>query len=149
MLKMLVIREWKKPDYTIGRLFLRGEFFCNTLEDPVRDLTKVAKIKGRTAIPAGTYEVTMRVISPKYSKKPNYKWCEARMPRLLAVPHFGGILIHPGNSHKDTDGCILVGENKVVGGLVNSTATFKRLWAVLEEAYRNNEPIQIEIRNEK
>ena len=147
-MKLLVTRNWKKADYTIGRLFVGGEFFCNTLEDTVRDLTKTKKIYGKTAIPAGTYEVTLNIISPKYSKKPAYKWCDGRMPRLLRVPQFEGILIHPGNSNKDTDGCILVGENKVKGGLVNSQKVFRRLWDILEEAHRSREPIEIEVRNE-
>ena len=147
MMKLLVTRNWKKPEYTIGRLFINGEFFCNTLEDTVRDLKKERKVKGQTAIPEGTYEVTLNVISPKYSKKANYKFCEARMPRLLGVPQFEGVLIHPGNSNKDTEGCLLVGENKVKGGLVNSFATFKRLWYILEDARKRKEQIQIEIRN--
>lgn len=147
MMKLLVTRNWKKPEYTIGRLFINGEFFCNTLEDTVRDLQKERKVKGQTAIPEGTYEVTLNVISPKYNKKPNYKFCEARMPRLLGVPQFEGVLIHPGNSNKDTEGCLLVGENKVKGGLVNSFATFKRLWYILEDARKRKEQIQIEIRN--
>ena len=146
-MELLVTRDWKKADYTVGRLFLNGVFFCNTLEDTVRDLTKVRKIKGQTAIPAGKYEVTLNVVSPKYSKKANYKWCEARMPRLLGVPQFEGVLIHPGNSNKDTEGCLLVGENKVKGGLVNSFATFKRLWVALNEAHKKRERITIEIRN--
>lgn len=147
MMKLLVTRNWKKPEYTIGRLFINGEFFCNTLEDTVRDLQKERKVKGQTAIPEGTYEVTLNVISPKYSKKANYKFCEARMPRLLGVPQFEGVLIHPGNSNKDAEGCLLVGENKVKGGLVNSFATFKRLWYILEDARKRKEQIQIEIRN--
>lgn len=146
-MELLVTRNWKKADYTVGRLFLDGVFICNTLEDTVRDLDKEKKVKGQTAIPAGKYEVTLNVISPKYSKKANYKFCEARMPRLLGVPHFEGVLIHPGNTNKDTEGCILVGENKVKGGLVNSFATFKRLWKSLEEARKRKEKIEIEICN--
>ena len=96
MLKLLLTRNWKRADYTVGRFFVRGEYFCNSLEDTVRDLTKTKKVYGKTAIPAGTYEVSMNIISPKFSKKPAYKWCDGRMPRLLGVPHFEGILIHPG-----------------------------------------------------
>lgn len=147
MLKLLVTRNWKKPEYTIGRLFVGGEFFCNTLEDTVRDLTKTKKVYGKTAIPAGVYEVTMNVISPKYSKKSAYRWCEGRMPRLLGVPQFEGILIHAGNTAADTDGCLLVGHNKVKGSLVDSQKTFKALWNILEAAHRRGERIEIEIRN--
>ncbi len=146
-MKLLVTRNWKKTDYTIGRLFVGGEFFCNTLEDTVRDLTKTKKVYGKTAIPAGTYEVTLNIISPKYSKKPTYKWCGGRMPRLLGVPHFEGILIHPGNTVADTDGCLLVGRNTVKGGLTDSQKTFRKLWTILEEAHKRGERIEIEIRD--
>ena len=148
-MRLLLKREWKKADYTVGRLFLNREFFCNTLEDTVRKLgaNGIGKIKGKTAIPAGVYEVTMNVISPKYSKKNTYKWCGGRMPRLLGVPFFVGILIHPGNTAEDSEGCILVGENKVKGGLVNSMKTFRRLWDILEEAHKRGERIEIEIQD--
>ena len=145
MLQLLLDRAWKKADYTIGRLYLNGEFFCNTLEDKVRDLNKTAKVKGMTAIPAGEYEVSMNIISPKYSKRKAYQWCGGRLPRLLSVPQFAGVLIHPGNTARDTEGCILVGENKVVGGLVNSQKIFRKLWDILNEAYRKGEKIVIKI----
>ena len=144
-MEILVTRNWKKEAYTIGRLFVNGSFFCNTLEDKVRDLRKEKKIQGETAIPAGRYDVTMNVISPKYSKKKAYDWCEGRLPRLLNVPHFEGILIHAGNTAKDSEGCILVGENKVKGGLVNSQKTLKSLWQLLDLAYRREEEIHIVI----
>ncbi|MDR3141273.1 MAG: DUF5675 family protein [Tannerellaceae bacterium] len=111
MRKIKLIRIAKKPLYTIGKLYIDGEYFCDTLEDTVRDLSKEAKIAGKTAIPAGTYEVAVNR-SPKFGRN---------LPRLLNVPCFEGVLIHRGNKPEDTAGCILVGENKVVGGLINST----------------------------
>ena len=102
-MEIVVTRNWKKETYTIGRLYVNGSFFCNTLEDKVRDLKKEKKVQGETAIPAGRYDVTMNVISPKYSKKKAYDWCEGRLPRLLNVPQFDGILIHAGNSAKDSE----------------------------------------------
>lgn len=146
-MELVLTRNWKKADYTIGRLFVNGSFFCNTLEDKVRDLNREKKVYGQTAIPAGRYEITMNVISPKYSKKKTYDWCEARMPRLLNVPYFEGVLIHAGNTAKDSEGCILVGENKVKGGLINSQKTFKALWNILEEARKRRERIFITIEN--
>ena len=146
-MEIVVTRNWKKETYTIGRLYVNGSFFCNTLEDKVRDLKKEKKVQGETAIPAGRYDVTMNVISPKYSKKKAYDWCEGRLPRLLNVPQFDGILIHAGNSAKDSEGCILVGENKVKGGLVNSQKCLKQLWEVLDVAYHRGEEIHIVIEN--
>ena len=131
-MELRVKRAALRDAYTIGRLYVDGVYFCDTLEDKVRPRNK--KVWGKTAIPAGRYRVTMKVKSPKYSKKTSFAWTGGRMPRLLEVPNFEGILIHPGNRHTDTDGCILVGENKAVGMVLNSVATFKRLWPILDKA---------------
>lgn len=111
MMKLKLQRRFLTPTYTIGTLFIDGERFCDTLEDCVRDLTKESKVMHRTAIPHGTYRVIVNV-SPKFGRE---------LPRLMDVPHFEGILIHRGNNADHTSGCILVGENRVKGGLVNST----------------------------
>ena len=126
----------RKPGYTIGRLYIDGTYFCDTLEDTDRGLSqslplsenKARKQHGATAIPTGRYAVTLDVVSPRFAQKAAYKAIGGRLPRLLHVPAFEGVLIHIGNTPKDTEGCILVGENKVVGQVVNSTATFSRLY---------------------
>lgn len=152
-MKLQLKRIALRPTYTIGRLLIDGERFCDTLEDRVRDTNKDGdlldegeqKVYGQTAIPYGTYGVTLNVQSPKYSKRKAYDFCKGYLPRLLDVPHFEGILIHIGNKPEDSAGCILVGENKVVGGLINSTATFTRLYERLKAAADNGEDIDIEI----
>lgn len=136
-MKLRLNRKYLKKDYTIGELLIDGVYFCDTLEDRVRDLTKEPKIAGRTAIPEGEYEIIIN-ISPRFRRK---------LPRLLDVPGFSGVLIHRGNSAEDTAGCILVGENKVRGGLVNSTGYELRLLELLERAQRSEETIKIEIRS--
>lgn len=126
----------KREDYTIGRLYVDGSYFCDTLEDKCRGLKqtdllstiKEKKVKGKTAIPAGRYKITLDIYSPRFGGRSAYKFCGGRLPRLWAVPGFEGILIHGGNSAKDTEGCILVGENKEVGRVVNSLATLRRLY---------------------
>ena len=141
----------KKPDYTIGKLYIDGEYFCDTLENPDRglrqgqsvDALRCMKIKGSTAIPAGRYKITLCVVSPKFGNRTQYKRIGGRLPRLLDVPAYDGVLIHIGNTAKDTEGCILVGENKVIGQVVNSTATFNRLYDRLKAA---NGDIWIEIK---
>ena len=153
-MEIKVERKWKKETYTIGRLYINGEFFCNTLEDtdrglkqsdPINTIQK-KKVYGETAIPTGKYKIEMNVVSPKYSA---VKWyqdlCKGKMPRLLNVPCFEGVLIHPGNTPLDTFGCILVGENKVKGKLINSRETFKNLYKQLRTAADNKEEITIEI----
>ena len=127
----------KKPTYTIGKLYIDGVYFCDTVEDTDRglfqgqslDLIKKIKIPNKTAIPTGTYKLTLNIVSPKYSKKAIYQEiCKGRVPRLLDVPGYDGVLIHIGNSADDSSGCILVGQNKVVGKVINSTETFRKLY---------------------
>lgn len=110
-MKLLLKRIAFRDNYTIGKLYVDGKYFCDTLEDKVRDLFKEAKVPGETAIPAGIYNIIVNY-SPKFKRL---------LPRLLNVPHFDGILIHRGNTAKDTSGCIIVGENKVLGKVINST----------------------------
>ena len=139
-------RIFKGENYTIGRLFIDGEYFCDTLEDPVRQLDSVDdKIYSETAIPAGKYKVSMSIVSPKYSKRKSYNWCGGRLPKLIDVPFFEGILIHSGNTPDHTAGCILVGENKIKGQVINSMNTLKNLWVKLNVADEVGEEIWIDI----
>lgn len=135
----------KRDTYTIGRLSIDGQRFCDTLEDTDRGLDqkmslavlKARKRKGITAIPTGRYKVTLGVKSPKYSKRPAYNFCEGYVPRLINVPAYEGVLIHIGNYPQDTEGCILVGRNTKVGAVLKSTETFKQLYAILKKATDN------------
>ncbi len=155
-MKLRVDRLFKGNTYTIGKLYIDGVYFCDTLEDRDRGLNssdstqkiQSTKVMHTTAIPKGCYDLTIKVISPKYSNYARYSWSKdilGRVPRLLQVPGFEGILIHPGNKHEDTSGCILVGENKVVGKVINSVETFKRLYSKLQEADNKGEEITIQI----
>lgn len=132
----MLLRIYKTPDYTIGRLSIDGQYFCDTLEDPVRTLpascphtsrgtpcTCPEKVYARTAIPAGTYRITLEY-SPRFKR---------RLPLLHDVPHFLGIMIHSGNDASDSAGCILVGKNKVKGKVLESRAASDRLNALLEK----------------
>lgn len=141
-MKLELIRRYRKSGYTIGRLYVDGVYFCDTLEDKDRGLTSamtqyevlVRKVKGKTAIPTGTYFVDMKTVSPKFKLR---KWAKAyggRVPRLQGVRGFDGILIHPGNTAADTDGCILVGKNKVKGKVVDSVETYTQLFELLDMA---------------
>jgi hypothetical protein len=132
----------RRDSYTIGKLFIDGKYFCDTLEDTDRGLrqdlppevNRAKKRKGKTAIPTGRYRVTLDVVSPRFKSKKMYEFCDGRLPRLINVPAFDGILIHVGNTAVDTDGCILVGENKKVGMVLNSRITFLRLYEQLQTA---------------
>lgn len=152
---IVIKRIAKKSDYTIGKLYIDGVYFCDTIEDTDRDLTQDMpiseisrkKIAGKTAIPLGTYNLDMNTISPRFSKISFYKnLCNGRVPRLLNVPGFAGVLIHVGNTAKDSEGCILVGKNKVVGQVVESRDTFKKLYDKLISAHKSGQSITIQIK---
>ena len=152
-MELLLERKYCKEKYTVGKLFIDGVFFSNTLEDKVRDINKNGKfdngeykVYGETAIPYGEYKITLDVVSPKFSKHQFYKEiCNGKLPRLLNVPNFEGILIHCGSTANNSAGCILVGNNTIKGGLTNSKETFKRLYSILDKANKNNEKITIKI----
>ena len=154
-LELLLDRKYKKETYTIGNLYVDGEWFCNTLEDKDRglkssmSLEEINKIKvyAETAIPAGRYKVTMDVVSPKYNR---VKWYKdnfgGRMPRLENVKGFSGILIHPGTTAVDSAGCIIVGLNKIKGNVLESRATFTKLWKILEQARKAGKTIYLTVK---
>lgn len=152
-MELLLDRKYCKDKYTVGILFIDGVFFSNTLEDKVRDINKNGKfdngeykIYAETAIPYGEYEITLDVVSPKFSKYQFYKEiCNGKLPRLLNVPDFEGVLIHCGSNANNSAGCILVGNNTIKGGLTNSKETFKKLYSILDKANKNNEKITIKI----
>ena len=141
-MKLRLERKYFKETYTIGNLYINGSFFSNTLEDKNRDVNKnekfdngETKIYGETCIPFGTYKIIL-TMSPKFKRE---------LPRLLNVPSFEGVLIHRGNTAKDSAGCILVGENKAVGKVLNSTPYEERLVKMMKTAILRGEEITIEI----
>lgn len=154
-LELLVDRKYKKETYTIGNLYVDGEWFCNTLEDKDRGLkssmpleeVERLKVYAETAIPAGRYVVKMDVVSPKYNR---VKWYKdnfgGRMPRLENVKGFSGVLIHPGTTAVDSAGCIIVGLNKKKGNVLESRVTFTKLWKILEEAHKSKKTIYLTIK---
>ena len=154
-LELVLKRIAGKEDYTIGRLYVNGKLFCDTLEDRDRGLDQKMsleelqkrKVYGKTAIPTGNYRITMNRKSPKFSKIDYYRdFCGGYLPRLLQVPGFEGILIHRGNREDATKGCILVGENTSKGGLSNSKGQWERLMKeYLLPAKENKVPITITI----
>ena len=130
-MKLTLKRIALRSTYTIGRLYVDGNYFCDTLEDTVRDLNKNGKfdngekkVYAKTAIPYGTYEI-------KWTYSPRFK---KYTPQLMNVPSFEGIRIHSGNSSTDTEGCLLLGENKKVGMVLNSRATISKFYPLIKEA---------------
>ena len=139
---LLLERKYLKEKYTIGHLSINGSYFCDILEDTVRDINRNGtfdcgefKISGHTAIPYGEYEVKL-TYSPKFKRE---------LPIIMNVPNFEGIRIHRGNTIKDTSGCLLTGENKERGKVINSTKYETELINKIKKAIAKKEKITIKI----
>lgn len=151
---LLTLRRIKmKPgkQYQIGHLYVDGIYMCDTIEDIDRGLTAdmplqlimKIKVKKQTAIPRGKYRVLMNRVSPKFSAKPYYwQFCRGKVPYLVNVPGFEGILIHMGATQNSSAGCIIVGMNTVVGRVTSSQECFEKLYKKMLTA---NDDIWIEI----
>jgi hypothetical protein len=125
-------RRFFTDKYTIGRLSIEGQPLCDVIEDTVRDGPKVY---GLTAIPYGEYRVVV-TMSPKFKRL---------LPLLLNVDGFEGIRIHKGNSAEDSHGCLIVGENKVKGGVINSTQYEEMLTGFIRTHERLGNEVYINI----
>jgi len=119
-MNLRLLRKTFTDTSTIGALTIDGKPECFTLEDKVR----AVKIAGKTAIPAGIYEVTI-TFSDRFRKP---------LPLLLNVPNYAGIRIHPGNTAADTEGCILVGTTQGKDMIGNSRIAFAALFTKLQAA---------------
>ena len=128
MKKLRLKRIAKKADYTIGRLEdENGVKICDTLEGTWRDYQRgELKVPRKSAVPEGTYPVVVTK-SWKFGKY---------LPLLVGVPGFEGIRIHSGNTNKDTEGCILVGQNLEKGKVLMSRITLERLMKLIENEKR-------------
>lgn len=140
-------RTYLGKNYTIGHLYIDGRYQCDTLEDKVRDLPNEPKVYGETAIPAGTYEIDMNTVSPRFKDRSWAKKYKGIVPRLKNVPYFEGVLIHPLNTPQESFGCIGVGDNLEKGKILNSQKHYFRLMdRYLIPAKRRNEKIVITIK---
>lgn len=136
-------RRYLKETYTIGALFIDGLWVCDTIEDRVRDLNRDGdledngeqKVSRLTAIPYGTYQVELSM-SPKFTRL---------LPLVKGVPHFTGIRIHRGNTADDSSGCILPGENKQPGRVINSTEYEMKIITLILGAVSRGERITLVI----
>lgn len=141
-MKLTLKRIALRPTYTIGKLYIDDVYFCDTIEDTVRDFNKNGKfdngekkVHSKTAIPYGIYEI-------KWTYSPRFK---KYTPQLMNVPSFEGIRIHAGNTSADTEGCLILGKNKQVGKVLNSRATINKFYPIIKNACSNGK-VTIEIK---
>lgn len=141
-MKLVLKRINNQDNYCEGKLYIDGTYQCDVIEDTDRGLTnemsiteiQSKKVYGETAIPKGTYQITLDVVSPKFKDRSWATFCEGKLPRLLDVPGFEGVLIHTGNEASNSFGCLLVGQKTKDGWISNSTQTFKNLYYKLKQA---------------
>lgn len=144
ILRIEVVRIYPREGYVIGKMYIDGQYFCDTLEDTDRGLTadmpldeiKRIKVYGQTAIPTGTYRVSVQY------------WAKHKInvPYLHDVPGYSGILIHSGSSNADTLGCILVGKNTAKGRLSGGSQYMHSLTRRCTDAIRNGIPVRVTVR---
>lgn len=127
-MKLTLNRIAYREKYTIGKLYIDGVYFCDTIEDIPREV----KVMNETCIPKGLYKVIINM-SNRFKRL---------MPLLLNVPGFEGIRIHNGINQDSTSGCIVVGKNTIVGKLTQSKEYFDNLFHILSVT---KESITIEI----
>lgn len=152
-MKLLLERLQKATTYTHGKLSIDGTYCCETIEDCCRGLSssmseeeiKSKKVYGQTAIPTGIYKIDMNTVSPKFKDRSWAKPYGGKLPRLVGVKGFEGVLIHPLNRAEESLGCIgpNTSVNKGVG--TGSTQAFNKLMLLLLEAKAKGEEITIEI----
>ena len=131
-MELRLARTKKTEKYTLGVISIEGrsETFP-TVEDKVRE--SGVKVPNETAIPTGRYKITLDVVSPKFSQYPFYmEVCGGKLPRLLDVPNFSGILIHSGRNENQSSGCIIL--NDYNASLERSKEYFKQFYAILKSA---------------
>lgn len=138
-MKLTLNRSQSDGACTIGQLLVDGVQECFTLEDVVREVPgqPVAswKVFGQTAIPRGAYGIII-----------NYSQHFGRdLPLLLNVPGFDGVRIHPGNVAADTEGCLLVGVDRLTDSIGRSRIAFDALFPKIQQALARGELVTIEI----
>ena len=138
-MKLKLVRDVFAQGYTQGMLYVDDVFECYTLEDEVR--AAGVKVDGETAIPEGHYRVIVNQ-SARFSKKAG---CPVFLPQIIDVPNFDGVRIHAGNRPHDTEGCVLVGQQRVPGAVQQSRFAMMALMEQIEAALHLGQDVTIDI----
>lgn len=136
--RVTLLRRWCKPLYSIGDLYLDGKKFCNSLEPPVSG-------EGFLAIPPGSYEIDVTIVSPKYKERSWAKKYGGIVPTIKNVPGRERILIHPGNTVADTRGCVCPGVNREKGKVLESVKHYDVIMQSLLKAHAEGKRLFIDV----
>lgn len=140
-MKLTVKRIRQGNNSTLSEIYLNEKFFCYGLEDLVRD----EKIRGATAIPAGTYSLrlnTYGAMNARYKRR--FPAMHRGMIEISNIPNFSYVYIHIGNNFGDTAGCLLVGDSYRYDDdgdyiLLKSAKAYRRVYAMLVDAVAEGE----------
>lgn len=155
-MKIKVIRTARKSTYTVGKVYIDGKYFCDSLEDTDRGVTQIMpftatggvtgywvtpdhgiieKVYSKTAIPTGLYDAC------------SYYWPKFKcyVVQLLRVPGFTGILMHNGMTADNSEGCVLLGKNNIVGRLNGDRIYMDALAARVMACEKNGEKVTVEV----
>lgn len=149
-LELIDFRKYFGEKYTIGRFYVVDKYICDTMEPVVRELHDLnhngtftdpgeGKIMGRTAIPCGRYKITMEMFL-KHNRL---------TPMLHNVYGFTETFIHAGKDVTWTAGCILVGENKIKGQLVNYEYWETTISNMVSDAIKSGQEVWLTVKEQK
>ncbi len=147
---MTVLRYSDDGTTTVGLLYVNGHYYCYTLEDTHQD----EKVKGKTRIPAGKYNVDFlrHETGLTLDYRDRFDWFDFHL-EIQNVPNFTGIYIHSGGDHRHTKGCLLVSDSLNMSAestfLTNSRNTFERLYTYLKGELNKGRKVRLVIRDEK
>lgn len=151
-MQIVVKRRWFTNDTTIGEMSIDNTFECYTLEDKDRNLSDsmslgdINKIKifGKTAIPTGTYKVTVEAtgIVVNVGQRPGPPGAK-KLPLIIPIKGFSGVRIHVGNNATATEGCLLVGQGRIKDAITNSTAALNSVFDQIETAINAGQSVSI------
>lgn len=149
-MKLTLQRIYGGKESTIGILSIDGIFSCFTLEDEFREV----KVKAETRIPSGTYKIILRKEGGKHeSYKLKFPEIHKGMLWLQDIPNFQYVLIHLGNTDKDSEGCILVGDTVTqnitgLGSISSSTSAYQRIYPLIAKELEAGAMVTIEVYDE-
>lgn len=146
---LTVLRYIDDGESTLGLLFLRKKFFAYTLEDTFRE----EKVAGKTRVPEGIYPLdfnkNLTPLTQQYQK--SRPWFDYHL-EVKNIPGFKNVYVHVGNTHKDTEGCLLIADGIDAAStskmITYSRKAYERFYKTISALLKSGEEVQISIMDE-